>query len=76
MGSDRLRSRGWPQRLVGIMSRLAIVLIQAAIAAWHATWHAAWPATPDAFYAHPLPPDALPAVILSRAYRGPRLQRC
>jgi acetyl esterase/lipase len=54
------RSRGLLSRLmvrvVGLLTLLAVVTI--------AAWWASRPATPDAFYSHPLPQDAPPGALL------------
>lgn len=61
MVSARTRPRGRLSWLIGLTLKLALLLVVLTVVAWLA----ARPATPDAFYSHPLPQDAAVGTLLT-----------
>lgn len=60
MAPTRAQSRGLISRLIGLISKLFLLLVVVTIVAWLATR----PATPDAFYSYPLPLDVAAGTLL------------
>lgn len=60
MGARAVQPRGLVSRLIGVVIKLALLLVAVGVVAWIASR----PSTPDAFYSQPLPQDARAGTLL------------